>query len=143
MLKTISASELKNLETFGNERFFLITRYRMPFISRLEKQKHIHIQWIPKLAPDSQLFHDFRENFLFFKNNGYDERASAARAWFITKYDLRFRRMITRDSEKMGLIRFIKDVSREQPVYLICYCKHEEFCHRSIIKSIIEGATWK
>ena len=32
----------------------------------------------------------------------------------------------------------LKNLAKEKTIFLVCYCKNPEFCHRSIIKEMIE-----
>lgn len=119
------------LTTFGsipdNSYVVLVTRYYPFWVKGL---KDLIDEYIPCLGPSPDLLKEFRTELGRLHN--------LQKAWNITHYENRYRRQITHDSKALGKVRELKEKAKDQDVYLLCYCKDERFCHRRILKELIE-----
>ncbi|MBA7599039.1 hypothetical protein ES703_06066 [subsurface metagenome] len=54
------------------------------------------------------------------------------------EYKIRFMAEIYLNLKACSKLLDLKNLAEEKTVFLVCYCKNPEFCHRSIIKDMIE-----
>jgi len=129
-IKTASLREINKLSKSSYK--VLIMRYYPFWFKNLKKKID---EYLPILSPNHQLLAEYREELKRTK----DPRL----AWNIVKYDKRFRMQILHDSEALGELRRIKRKSKElkgkRIVYLICHEPTDEYCHRRIVKELIEN----
>jgi len=109
----------------------LITRFYPFYIKNLKKKIN---EYLPILGPSKQLLSDYRGEL--------KRTQDPAKAWAISKYDKRYRMQILHSSEALGEMRRIKRISKElngkRVVILICHEPSDEFCHRRILKELME-----
>jgi len=109
----------------------LVTRY-FPFYIKGIRRKIS--EWLPILAPSKQLLADYKAEL----KRTNDPRV----AWNICHYDTRFRFQILHDSEILGELKRIRNIGRtlkgKRVVYLICHEPTDEYCHRRILKELME-----
>ena len=79
------------------------------------------VRWVPELSPSSGLFYEY----LDLKKAG---------KW---NYDS-FREI--RNPEGLKKLNELFRVGREKDILCVCFCEHEELCHRSIVKGLLQGA---
>jgi len=131
-IKTASLRDLNKLPKYSYK--ILITRYYPFYIKDI---KRIIDEWIPDLAPTKELLKAFKDELKRTNNQEI--------AFNISKYDSRFRHQVLNDSVSMNELRRIGRLSKEKDVYLLCHEKEETYCHRRIVREIIEmgiGAGW-
>ena len=54
------------------------------------------------------------------------------------EYRFRFMNEIYSNLNTCSKLLELKDLAEEKTVFLVCFCRNPEFCHRSIIKDMIE-----
>lgn len=54
------------------------------------------------------------------------------------EYKFRFMEEIYSNLKACSKLLELKNLAEEKTVFLVCFCKNPEFCHRSIIKDMIE-----
>ena len=82
--------------------------------------------WFPVVAPGAGLIRDF-------KSEGLNEKSWA-------RFKRRYIIEMKKNAEARGAIKLLSEVARKTPVSIGCYCRDERFCHRSILKELIEEA---
>ncbi len=82
--------------------------------------------WFPVVAPGADLLRDF-------KSEGLNEKSWA-------RFKRRYIAGIRKNAEARGAVKLLAEVARKTPIAIGCYCKEERFCHRSILKELIEEA---
>jgi len=106
-------------------------RYYPFWIKNLKKRIN---EFLPILSPSKQLLKDYK---------GELKRTQSPRlAWAISKFDKRFRMQILHDSDSLSEMRNLKRIARglkgKRVVYLICHEPTDEYCHRRILKELME-----
>jgi len=132
---TIKTASLRDLNKLPKSSYkILITRFYPFYIKDIKKKVD---EWIPDLAPSKELLKVYKDEL---------KRTNEQRiAWNISRYDSTFRRQIMRNSESFKELKRIGKLSKEKDVYLLCHEKDEAYCHRRIVREIIElgiGAGW-
>ncbi len=56
----------------------------------------------------------------------------------LEEFKIRFMGEIYSNLNAWSRLLDLKNLAKEKSVFLVCYCKNPEFCHRSIIKDMIE-----
>jgi len=130
-IRTASIREIKKLPKTAYK--VLVMRYFPFYIKGLKN--HID-EFVPILGPNVDLFKDYRTEL---------KRTNEARiAWEISKYDSRYRRSIMNGVKSMEELRRIAKISTERKgkrvVYLICHEATDDYCHRRILKELMELA---
>lgn len=128
VLKTES---IRNINDLSKTSYKVLIMRRYPFWFKGLKKK-IN-EYLPILSPSEQLLTDYLNEL---------KRVKEPRiAWNIVQYDSRFRRQILRDSKALAELRRIKRISKElngrRVVYLLCHEPTDEYCHRRIVKELI------
>lgn len=94
-----------------------VARDLKPHISNsLEKYNCIHT---PQVAPSRELREEYKQGYI-----DYDE--------FIKKYAEEERNL-----DKQDILDFIKLINQNKDLYLICYEKDSNTCHRKVLASVI------
>jgi len=132
MIMTIKTASLREIDKLPKTAYKVVVMRRYPFWMKGLKKK-IN-EFLPILGPSNQLLADYR---------GELKRTGEPRlAWAISKYDKRYRMQILHSSEALGEMRRIKRISKElngkRLVILICHEPTDEFCHRRILKDLME-----
>jgi len=68
----------------------------------------------------------------------WEKRYGIERAWELSKFETHYRRYVTRNQKSIESIRKLKELSKEKDVYLICHEVDDTYCHRRILKEIME-----
>ena len=105
------------------------------FIVRSNKNiRHIG-KWVPALSPSKELFFDY----LSWKKTGKWNKDM-----FENVYRPRFIKEILNNEVALNNLNYLYAVGKEKDICLVCYCKDERLCHRSIIKQILidKGCNW-
>ena len=125
MIKTASLRELNKLPKESYK--VLVTRYYPFYIKDIKKKID---EWVSDLAPSRELLIAYKDEL---------KRTTKPRvAWEISKYENRFRREILNGTESMKELKRIGLLSKDQDVYLLCHEATEEYCHRRILRELIE-----
>lgn len=86
---------------------------------------------VPELAPSLSLFlnkEKYRKQCLWNKKF-FDE-------WFSSNYI----NEINQNKTALSLITQLKEMDKKgKSILLVCYCKREDICHRSVLKKIIKN----
>ncbi|MFA5032455.1 MAG: DUF488 family protein [bacterium] len=77
-------------------------------------------RWIKELGPSTELLNDWTEHRI---------------NWI--EYEKRYRREME-DTEKRQSIKKIAELSEKKVVSLLCWEKSDEYCHRKLLKELIE-----
>ena len=77
--------------------------------------------WLPELAPSEQLRRAFN------RGRGFSWQE------FIRRFKAEMRAL-----ERRHLIRFVADLSRTVDLSVGCYCPSEDWCHRSVLRELLE-----
>jgi len=83
--------------------------------------------WFPLLAPSAELFKWLK---------GHDWPNEQVR-W--SKFRDRYVAQMNKTDARQA-IRLLAELSRATPLSIGCYCENEAFCHRSILRELIERA---
>jgi len=128
-IKTVSLREINKLSKTTYK--VLVMRYWPFWIKNLKTKIN---EWLKILGPSEQLLNDCRKELL----RTQDPR----KAWAISKFDKRYRMQILHSSEALGEMRRIKNIGKElkgkRVVYLICHEPTDDYCHRRILKELME-----
>jgi uncharacterized protein YeaO (DUF488 family) len=129
---TILTASLRDLKKLPKSTYkVLITRFYPFYIKGI---KNLVDEWIPLLAPNEQLLNDYKVELKRTKD--------VSKAWEISKYDKRFRMHIMRGAESLAELKRIAIISKQlngkRVVYLICHERDDRFCHRRIVKELME-----
>ena len=87
-----------------------------------------NIYHIPQLSPSTALFHDY----LAWRNQGLWNIDT-----FNNLYKPRFLEEM-RNPVAQQYLKLLKEKSKVQDIQIVCFCKDEELCHRSIIRDLVE-----
>lgn len=88
------------------------------------------------LSPSQKLLSDYKTyEKTYFKRCG-DKKFARERAWTMTNYKIRYEREIMSNPKAVEELYRIRDLAKEQDVYLLCYEKDFP-CHRFILLEII------
>jgi uncharacterized protein YeaO (DUF488 family) len=82
--------------------------------------------WLPTVAPS-------RETLRSFKSKGIDEKTWGQ---LVQRYTSEMRK----STESRQTILLLAEMAKETPIAVGCYCADENFCHRSVLKRLIEEA---
>jgi len=130
VIKTASLREINKLPKTAYK--VLVTRFYPFYMKDLRKKIN---EYLLILSPSMQLLKNYREELKRVK----DPQA----AWRMVHYDSRFRRQILRDTKALGELKRIRDIGRKlkgrRVVYLICHEPTDDFCHRRILKELMEN----
>jgi uncharacterized protein YeaO (DUF488 family) len=83
--------------------------------------------WFPLLAPSSELLKWMK---------GRDWRSEQAR-W--SKFKERYTAEMNKTDARQA-IKLLSELAGATPLSIGCYCENESFCHRSILRELIERA---
>lgn len=86
------------------------------------RRKNYFDHWLRILSPSSDLLRRYRGKLITFREFEIAYRAEMARP------------------EPRQVIELLALFSRKQPICIGCFCEHEPFCHRAILKTLIESA---
>lgn len=89
------------------------------------------------LAPDDKLIAELKKKDAQLQKQGMDDVKSHNAAFKEVKFEQKFTRKIKNDPQAMKLLQEIKDLSKKEDVYLVCYEKPPKKCHRHILIDII------
>ncbi len=97
----------------------VLTKYRKKFFDA-------HFEVITQtanscLSPSKELLHYAKENEISFED-----------------YEIFFINEISENPEAKKRINEIREIAKDKVVFLVCYERDPEVCHRSIVKKIIE-----
>ncbi|MFA5033810.1 MAG: DUF488 family protein [bacterium] len=79
-------------------------------------------RWIKELGPSTELLNDWNEHRV---------------DWI--EYEKRYRREME-DPERQQAIKKIAELSEKKTVTLLCWEESDEYCHRRLLKELIEKA---
>jgi uncharacterized protein YeaO (DUF488 family) len=97
---------------------YLITRL---YAGRPKSMKALHIvKWIRDLAPSKELLSDYHKGLS------------------PEEYTPRFKQEIQSNPKAQEIIKMLRKKSHDGNVTLLCKCKEGEFCHRLLVKEMIE-----
>jgi len=129
VVRTASLRELNKLPKTAYK--VLVTRYYPFYIKNLKKKI---TEWLPVLAPSRQLLGEFKKELKILKDPKL--------AWNLVHYDSRFRIEMLRRAEPIAALRRLRGINKQlkgkRVVYLICHETTDEYCHRRILKELIE-----
>ncbi len=100
----------------------LITRYRPRFVARGKETWHA---WDRRLAPSKELFDSF---------GGKGGRTKLS--W--EEYRERFLEEMERPEAQAALGEWAKRSAGAETITLLCFCKDETHCHRSLVRTLLE-----
>jgi uncharacterized protein YeaO (DUF488 family) len=109
MLKESYVANLKNLPSDSIK--VLVSRYCPRYI----KREAFHL-WAKELAPSKELL-------TAYKRGEID--------WF--EYERRFREEFSNSPEAKAILQALIEIAKERDVFLICYEKSPERCHRRLL----------
>lgn len=100
---------------------YLITRH---YAARPKSMKALHItKWIRDLAPSKELLSDYH------KGLSPDE------------YTPRFKQEIQSNPKALEMIEMLRKKSRDgNNITLLCICEEGQFCHRLLVKEMIDSS---
>lgn len=84
----------------------------------------------PDLSPSPALFADYRKAFV---------SGAFGRDYFDRVYIPRFLRELAENEKAQALLEELARRSRQEDLFLCCYCQDETLCHRSIIAGVLLG----
>lgn len=139
---TIRTASIRDLNKLPKSTYkVLVTRYYPFYIKGI---KGLIDEWIPDLAPSKGLLQDYKAELKRVVNTDMDKRKAIGTAWKIVNYEFRYRRDMLRGDKSMAEVRRLARKSMEmngkRVVYLICYEKEDDYCHRRLLKDLIEFA---
>lgn len=115
MLYTTYLANVRNIPKTEKTKLILVTRYT-PKNRRLT---NTDIEWHCELAPSEVLYQQYKQSS---KNISWQE------------FKERFKEQCSTNTATLKGISFIEDlVKQDNDVYLICYEKLNDMCHRSIL----------
>ena len=128
----IRTASLREIDKLSKSSYKVLIMRRWPFWVKELKGK-IN-EWCKLLSPSEELLSDVLKELKRSKDPKL--------AWNITSYDIRFRRQILRSSEALAQLRRIKNIGKQRNgkrvVYLICHEPTDAYCHRRIVKELME-----
>jgi uncharacterized protein YeaO (DUF488 family) len=101
---------------------------RRPWIANMKKIPYDEIR--KELSPSETLFGMY---YLTIKDNSWGH---ASYEWH--KYSKRFIEEMNTLPESKQAIEELRERSKTETITLLCYCKDEEYCHRTLVKNLIE-----
>lgn len=119
---------LKNTKTYdfnnADELWFIVRSAGkcMDLIRNSKKCK-----WIPDLSPQSELFH----KYLDLKQRNWNEQT------FQSVFVPTFINNLKCNPKGLEYLKLLEQEGFNKHIELICFCDHEELCHRSIIGGIL------
>lgn len=123
-IKTASLKEIKSLPK--GSYIVIIMRY-FPWWARIKNKYDLNA---PELSPNVQLLQAAIR---------LRKRYGAKYAWVNTKFDTMLRRQFNRDPKAQATMKLLKTISNKgTDVYLICKEDTDEYCHRRVVKEIID-----
>jgi len=122
-IKTACVRELKALP---KDAYTVIVMRYFPFWARIKNKYSLNA---PELGPEAWLLEEL---------HSWDKRYGRERAWELSKFETHYRRYIVRSSKALETIRKLKEIAKTKDVYLICHEVEDTFCHRRILKDIME-----
>lgn len=114
MLKETCFSDLKKVHAANPEAIYII-------VSRSKPSYAIYNRWYMALAPSQSLLRSYKSGLC-------DEE----------EYTRRFTEQISKSKIAQERIQTIRELSKDNDVYLICWEK-TGFCHRFLLMDMIEG----
>ena len=128
----VKTASIREIDKLSKTSYKVLIMRRYPFWMKGLKKK-IN-EYLPILSPSEQLLTDYLKELKRVNNPKI--------AWNLVQYDSRFRRQILRDSNALAEMRRIKRISKElngkRVVYLLCHEPTDEYCHRRIIKELMD-----
>jgi len=128
---TIRTTCLKDIDKLPKTAYKVLVTHHYPFYIKNLKSK-IN-EYLPILAPNKQLFTDYKEELKRTKDPKL--------AWNLVQYETRFRMQILRDSKAISELKRIRDIGKQlngkRVVYLICHERTDDYCHRRILQELM------
>jgi len=135
---TIKTASIREIKKLPKSVYKIIAMRYFPFwIKNIKSQ---YDEWIPDLAPSKELLNDFMNELKRLKDTDMSNEKKVKLAWNISKYESRFRREMTHSSDAMRELRRIAGLAKTKEVILICHEPKDDYCHRRIVKELIELA---
>ena len=125
MIKTTSLREIFNLP---EEAYTIIVMRHFPWW--FKGLKGNYDEYLPDLAPSRELLRLYKEELGRLKDPG--------KAWKITKFEMRYIHYIMHSSGRLAELRRIKALGENMDVYLICHERLDAYCHRRVLKELID-----
>jgi len=131
-IRIANLNDMKVLQQFGihlDEIYFIVRSLKNPDMPLYNGQMYIHL---PELSPSRDLFY----SYLRLRNAGQWNKNT-----FFTQYAPTFLKQMHETVPRAWLNRLFKDVTKHgKDIALVCFCKDEELCHRSIVGGLLQGA---
>ena len=82
--------------------------------------------WFPLLAPNRAAVSEYKKS------------PDKKEAW--KRFARQYRKEIESNTDARQAVKLLAAIAEKTPIAIGCYCEDEEFCHRSILKKLIEDA---
>jgi uncharacterized protein YeaO (DUF488 family) len=118
---TIKLKSLRESTESSDGLRILITRFRPRYV---KKGKENWDSWYRELAPSRQLWYDYFKSKI---------------DW--SQYRQRFIEQMNDSPKSIELIHWLAkfENNNERNVTLMCFCKNEKSCHRSVVKELVSN----
>jgi len=128
---TIRTASIREINKLPKTAYKVLVMRWYPFWIK-DLKKHID-EWLSILGPSEALLREYKVEL----GRTQDPR----KAWAISKFDKRYRMQILHDTMALSEMRRIKNISKQlkgkRVVYLICHEPTDDFCHRRILKELM------
>lgn len=123
----IKTACLRDISILPKNSFKVVIMRYFPFWMRGIRKKYDI--YAPELAPSSDLLKDLKDA---------QKRTGMPTAWYMIHFPLRFRHEVLNREKALDLMRKLKRIAKKKDVYLICKEVDAEYCHRTIVKELMD-----